>query len=195
MLLPWLFTQAATLSPTAVARHWSIAWVGLDSLEAIGLVSTGLLVRQGDRRYRPIAAATAALLLVDAWFDTVTAAPGRDLAIALVLAAVGEVPLALLCATTALRRCDCCRRSIAVRRPGAWVLANSSIHIGSRSSGCTPWPTPADCTSPREPGQPWRTSRASSPAQVEHSPCLSGFLPPCEHASTTAAEAITPDYA
>ncbi|MEU6586540.1 hypothetical protein [Nocardia sp. NPDC046763] len=103
VLLPWLFVQAATLPSVAAAQHWSAAWVGLDSLEAIGLVSTGLLVRQGARRRRPAAAATAALLIVDAWFDTVTAVPGSDLAVALVMAVLGEVPLALLCAATALR--------------------------------------------------------------------------------------------
>lgn len=103
VLLPWLFVLAATLPPTATVQRWSVAWVGLDSLEAIGLVSTGLLLLRGDPRHRCAAAATAALLIVDAWFDTVTAASGSDLAVALALAVGGEVPLAVLCAATALR--------------------------------------------------------------------------------------------
>ena len=107
VLLPWLAVLAATLPPTATAAHWSVAWVGLDSLEAIGLVGTGLLVLRGDHRYRAAAAATATLLIVDAWFDTVTAAAGSDFAGALVMAACGEVPLAALCAATALRVVPC----------------------------------------------------------------------------------------
>jgi hypothetical protein len=41
------------------------------------------------------AAAGAALLLTDAWFDVCTSAPGLDHALALAEAACAEVPLAL----------------------------------------------------------------------------------------------------
>ncbi|NUS81364.1 MAG: hypothetical protein HOY75_01075 [Streptomyces sp.] len=103
-LVPWLVVLATTLPPTAQVGHWNVAWVGLDALEAVGLVATGLLRRRGDDRHRLTAAATSALLVVDAWFDTVTAAPGTELAAALAMAVGAELPLAALCAALALKR-------------------------------------------------------------------------------------------
>ncbi|NUS17907.1 MAG: hypothetical protein HOY69_42010, partial [Streptomyces sp.] len=68
-LLPWLYVLATGLPATATAAHWPVAWVGLDALEALGLIATGLLAARGDRRHALAAAATATLLVVDAWFD------------------------------------------------------------------------------------------------------------------------------
>ncbi|MET8748255.1 hypothetical protein [Streptomyces sp. NPDC004728] len=102
-LLPWLYVLATGLPATATAAHWPVAWVGLDALEALGLIATGLLAARGDRRHALAAAATATLLVVDAWFDTTTAAPGGDFATAVALALGAELPLATLCGWLALR--------------------------------------------------------------------------------------------
>ncbi|MGW2485777.1 hypothetical protein ACWCV9_00975 [Streptomyces sp. NPDC001606] len=102
-LLPWLYAVATGLPATATAAHWPVAWVGLDALEALGLIATGLLAAGGDRRHALAAAATATLLVVDAWFDTTTAAPGGDFATAVAMALGAELPLAALCGRLALR--------------------------------------------------------------------------------------------
>ncbi|MFF7759563.1 hypothetical protein [Streptomyces griseorubiginosus] len=102
-LLPWLYVLATGLPATATVTHWPVAWVGLDALEALGLIATGLLAARGDRRHALAAAATATLLVVDAWFDTTTAAPGSDLATAITMALAAELPLATLCARLALQ--------------------------------------------------------------------------------------------
>ncbi|MGW1912631.1 hypothetical protein ACWCQS_18385 [Streptomyces sp. NPDC002076] len=102
-LLPWLYVLATGLPATASAAHWPVAWVGLDALEALGLIATGLLAARGDRRHALAAAATATLLAVDAWFDTTTAAPGGDFATAVAMALGAELPLATLCGRLALR--------------------------------------------------------------------------------------------
>ncbi|MFJ2909509.1 hypothetical protein ACIO8F_08775 [Streptomyces sp. NPDC087228] len=102
-LLPWLYVLATGLPATATATHWPVAWVGLDALEALGLIATGLLAARGDRRHALAAAATATLLVVDAWFDTTTAAPGGDFATAVAMALGAELPLAALCGRLALR--------------------------------------------------------------------------------------------
>ena len=94
VLVPWLGVLAAS-------GAWN--WVGLDSLEAAGLVVTGLLLRRADPRHCLTAAGTAVLLLTDAWFDVTTAAPGRALATALAMAVLAELPLAYLCTRLALR--------------------------------------------------------------------------------------------
>ncbi|HXL94433.1 MAG TPA: hypothetical protein VN969_36335 [Streptosporangiaceae bacterium] len=96
-LVPWLAVLAVTL-PSATR----VAWVGLDSLEALGLIVTGILVSRGDRRRALTAAATATLLLIDAWFD-VTTASGSGLIEAIAMAALAEVPMAAICATIAWR--------------------------------------------------------------------------------------------
>ena len=102
-LLPWLYVLATGLPATATAAHWPVAWVGLDALEALGLIATGVLAARGDRRHAPAAAATATLLVVDAWFDTTTVAPGGDFATAVAMALGAELPLAALCGRLALR--------------------------------------------------------------------------------------------
>jgi hypothetical protein len=102
-LLPWLYVLATGLPATATAAHWPVAWVGLDALEALGLIATGVLAARSDRRHALAAAATATLLVVDAWFDTTTAAPGGDFATAVAMALGAELPLAALCGRLALR--------------------------------------------------------------------------------------------
>lgn len=93
-LIPWLFVLAR------VAGAYPVAWVGLDTMEAIGLVGTGLLLAHRDRRRVAVAPATAVLLVVDAWFDILTADPGAVLA-AVLMAACLELPLAALCMAVA----------------------------------------------------------------------------------------------
>ena len=102
-LLPWLVVLATSLPATATASHWSLAWVGLDFLEAVGLISTGVLLHRDDRRRCLTAVATSVLLLCDAWFDVTTAAPGADFASSVAMAACVELPLAYLCLRLALR--------------------------------------------------------------------------------------------
>ncbi|MFD0684890.1 hypothetical protein [Actinomadura fibrosa] len=102
-LVPWICVLASTLPSTAQVSNWSAAWVGLDVMLAAGFLATGVLVTRQDPRQGPLAAATGALLLADAWFDVMTAAPGAERAVALALAVGAEVPLAALCACLALR--------------------------------------------------------------------------------------------
>ncbi|MFJ4206423.1 hypothetical protein ACIP2Y_43310 [Streptomyces sviceus] len=104
-LLPWLLVLAATLPTAPSVPHWSAAWVGLDALEALGLTATGGLLLRRDPRHPLTAAATAALLIVDAWFDIVTSARGAELAAAIAMAAVAELPMAALCVVLATASC------------------------------------------------------------------------------------------
>jgi hypothetical protein len=102
-LIPWLFVLAIGLPSATTASHWSTAWVGLDGLEALGLITTGVLVNRRDPRRCLAAAVTATLLLVDAWFDVSTAAAGADQAAAVAMAICLEIPLAIVCAVLAAR--------------------------------------------------------------------------------------------
>ncbi|MFC6883996.1 hypothetical protein ACFQHO_07030 [Actinomadura yumaensis] len=101
-LVPWTVVLAVRLPSTAQVSHWSAAWVGLDLMLAAGLLGTGVLFRRGDARYGLTAAATGALLLMDAWFDVMTATSGGERALASALALGLELPLAAFCTALAL---------------------------------------------------------------------------------------------
>jgi hypothetical protein len=93
-LLPWCVVLSATLPATTRAQHWSLAWVGLDGAEAVAALATAVLLARGSARASLTATAGGALLLVDAWFDVCTSAPGLDQALAVVEAIFVELPLA-----------------------------------------------------------------------------------------------------
>lgn len=102
-MIPWLVVLAFTLPSSARAARWPAAWIGLDGMEGLGLLATGLLLVRGDDRCCLTAAVTAALVLTDAWFDVTTAAGGSALMMALAMAACVEIPVSLLCAAAAVR--------------------------------------------------------------------------------------------
>ncbi|MEU1464697.1 hypothetical protein ABZ467_29155 [Streptomyces sp. NPDC005727] len=100
-LAPWLAVLWTTLPDPYPAQPWRVAWVGLDALEIAGLLTSAVLVRRSGYRAPLASIGTAVLLLVDAWFDVMTA--GHHVAISLALACTLELPLAALCAVVALR--------------------------------------------------------------------------------------------
>jgi hypothetical protein len=102
-MIPWLAVLGLTLPSTARAAHWPAAWMGLDGMEGLGLLSTGFLLLRRDARCSLTAAVTAALVLTDAWFDVTTAAPGPALVTAIAMAACAEIPVSVLCASVAVR--------------------------------------------------------------------------------------------
>jgi hypothetical protein len=104
LLVPWIVVLAATLPAHTVARNWSTAWSGFDLLLAVMLAGTAWLRHVGDPRVGAAAGASAAMLVVDAWFDTSTATLGLDLVMAWCSAVLVELPLAVVCARIALRR-------------------------------------------------------------------------------------------
>jgi hypothetical protein len=102
-MIPWLVALAVTLPASTRAAHWPAAWIGLDSMEGLGLLATGLLLLRRDIRCCLTAAVTAALILTDAWFDVTTAAPGSSLVTAVLMAACVEIPVSVMCAAVAVR--------------------------------------------------------------------------------------------
>lgn len=96
-LLPWTAYLSVTLPPRHESVHWDIVWPGFDIGLALAIGATVIaLVRCSG--YLPILASVAgALLLCDAWFDTLTSQPGTELAWATVEALLAELPLAAFC--------------------------------------------------------------------------------------------------
>jgi len=102
-MIPWVVLLAIQLPPSTTAAHWSTAWAGLDSMETIGLLATGMLLLRRDDRCCLAATVTGTLIFADAWFDVTTSAPGLAQLTAIAMAAFIEVPVSALCAALALR--------------------------------------------------------------------------------------------
>jgi hypothetical protein len=96
-LFPWTAYLSATLPSEHVTHHWQVAWAGFDLFEAAALVGTLVAMLRRSVFVTALASIAGTALLCDAWFDLVTAQPGRDFAWALVFALAGELPLAALC--------------------------------------------------------------------------------------------------
>jgi hypothetical protein len=95
-MVPWIAFLAVELPDEHLTTHWQLIWIGLDTGEAVTLAATGVAVARRSLWTPVFATATGTLLLVDAWFDVVSAS-GRELAAAVVMAACLELPLAALC--------------------------------------------------------------------------------------------------
>jgi hypothetical protein len=92
-LTAWVLELGAVLQGQAEVRDWSTVWVGLDLMEITGLVVTAILLRRRSRYLAAVAAVTATLFALDAWFDVLTAAAGADWYESLAAAFFGEIPM------------------------------------------------------------------------------------------------------
>ncbi len=156
LLLPWAALLAAVLPSTTETRRWATAWVGLDVMQVIGLAVTGWLLARRRPTVSLAAGTTAGLLLVDAWFDVATSAAGRDYAMALALAALVEVPLAVVLLVIGHR----------APRPSAGAAAGSMGCVaGPRRGSAARWTSP-------------RSSSPSTTSSAAPSPCSTRSTPP-----------------
>jgi hypothetical protein len=95
-LVPWTAYLGATLPARHVTHHWDVVWTGFDVFEVAAIVATVLAVLRSSPLLPVVAAVAGTALLSDAWFDVITAEPGRELSWALAGLA-GELPLAAVC--------------------------------------------------------------------------------------------------
>lgn len=109
-LVVWTLYLTYALPARHVTDHWRIAWAGFDIGLAFAIGVTALGVLREAQWVDATAAATATLLVADAWFDIVLADGGGERMEAIVLAVVGEIPLALFC---------------------VWIVMNAERAIGS----------------------------------------------------------------
>ena len=96
VLIPWTYNVAENLPNRQLAHHWDLAWTGFDIFE-LGLFALTMVLVMRRTIWAPLSAtALATLLLVDAWFDVLTAKPGKEQTVALLLAIFLELPIALV---------------------------------------------------------------------------------------------------
>ena len=96
VLVPWIVYLGLALPERSTDQHYNLAWVGFDVLLLFAMTRTALLAWKGRRQVQLPAAATATLLLVDAWFDVLTSDGAWALTQALLLAFLLELPIAFL---------------------------------------------------------------------------------------------------
>jgi hypothetical protein len=140
LLTCWIFWLGSTLPPDPLQQQWSTAyigldnysltWVGLDCLEALGLAAAGLFFWHGSAGARTCALLSMPVFFLDAWFDVLTAVSRSDLVVALLMAAVGELPAVVGLGWIAWKARDFSRREAADRlhrsglgfsgRPARW---------------------------------------------------------------------------
>jgi hypothetical protein len=120
-LLPWTLWLTYSLPSRHVTPHYDLAWVGFDVALLTAFIVTAICAVRSSQWLVPAAAATATMLLCDAWFDVVTSgAPGERIE-AVLQAALGELPLSAICWYIAydaerFRSATIVRYSSAVRR-------------------------------------------------------------------------------
>jgi hypothetical protein len=95
-LLPWTIYLGVSLPSRQLSPHYDVAWTGFDVMLIAALAGTAYFALRRSRYLAISAAATATLLVVDAWFDVMTT-PGNQVAESILLAAAVELPLAAVC--------------------------------------------------------------------------------------------------
>lgn len=93
-LIPWTVLLAVTLPPRYLAGHWTVTWVGFDSILLAFLALTAWLAWRRRQAVVITAFVAATLLTCDAWFDITTSAGRTDTVYAVLSAAFLELPLA-----------------------------------------------------------------------------------------------------
>lgn len=101
--IPWTVYIGLTLPTKHVSQHWDVAWVGLDVAIAIFLILNAIFSYLESKWLVMSATATSTLLIVDAWFDIITARHGRPFDTSLATALFVEIPLAILTFNIALK--------------------------------------------------------------------------------------------
>jgi len=96
ILLPWVVYIGISLPSRQLSPNYDIAWAGFDLFLLGSLAGTAYFALRRSRYLSTAAGATAALLVVDAWFDCMTT-PAAQRWQSFVLCFLVELPLAGLC--------------------------------------------------------------------------------------------------
>ena len=96
LLIPWIAYLATVLPSRQLSRHYDFAWAGFDGMLLIALAATAYFALRRSRNLAVAATSAGTLLIVDAWFDVLTARR-RQLPVSVAAAVFIELPLAVLC--------------------------------------------------------------------------------------------------
>ncbi|HEY2327972.1 MAG TPA: hypothetical protein VGH52_10860 [Gaiellaceae bacterium] len=97
VLVPWVVFLARDLPSDHRSAHWDVAWAGFDVALALLLVGVAVAAWRRSPWLEGAATAAATLLFVDAWFDILTSSSRSELIMAILEAALVELPIAVFC--------------------------------------------------------------------------------------------------
>ncbi len=101
--LPWIIYLGFTLPAKVRSQHYDVAWLGFDCAMCTMLAVLAFCALRRHAATGSVAAVASMMLVVDAWFDVFTSSAGHgEMALAIVLALCGELPLAILCGWAAV---------------------------------------------------------------------------------------------
>jgi hypothetical protein len=95
VLIPWIVVLAEYLPSKHLARNWDLLWVGFDIMMLIAILVTFYFVIKETIWVIMSASVLATIFIVDAWFDILTARPGRE-QLESILSGITEISLAIL---------------------------------------------------------------------------------------------------
>ena len=102
VLIPWVVYLSFALPDDYLVHDWTATWVGFDLL-LLALMAATVVFGMLRRQVMLLTAfATGILLVCDAWFDLMTAGSG-DFWVSVLIAALGDLPLAAVLITGTLR--------------------------------------------------------------------------------------------
>jgi hypothetical protein len=131
--VPWTVYLGATLPDHARTHNYRAAWVGFDIMLVLALLLTAFLAWRGRRSVALVAASTATMLLLDAWFDVLTS-DRTDMASAVVSALLAEIPLSILCGWIALHADRIAERRLHQLTRRVVRLQNGDLGTAGRSA-------------------------------------------------------------
>jgi len=132
-MLPWIIYIAVSLPSRQLSPNYDIAWAGFDVLLAAGLASSGYFALRRSRYLSAAAAATAAMLVVDAWFDCMTT-PGDARWESIAFCFIVELPLAGVCLWLSYHTEQVSQQRILILQRQLWPFRRHAATPGRRYS-------------------------------------------------------------
>jgi hypothetical protein len=103
VLIPWTVIIFDSLKNRALAEHWKLVWGGFDCFLVLAFALTAYRIITRSPRGAIAATATGTMLLIDAWFDVLTARGTKNLTTSVLMAIFAEIPCAIICFYVARR--------------------------------------------------------------------------------------------
>jgi hypothetical protein len=98
LFVPWIVYLAVELPTRVRTSHYDLMWVGFDVAMWTVLVGLAVAAVRRSTWTEPLAVCAATFLVLDAWFDIITAESREDLMWAVLSAVFLELPGAAVCA-------------------------------------------------------------------------------------------------
>lgn len=96
VLVPWTVIIFGSLKNRALAEHWRLVWGGFDCFLVLAFALTAYRLITRSPRGAIAATATGTMLLIDAWFDVLTARGTKNFLTSLTMAVFAEIPCAII---------------------------------------------------------------------------------------------------